>query len=192
MHRACYLKSLRILCLLLGLSFFSVATTHAQQEPSPSKKLPEEGTLLAYIDDAGRIHVVNSIEMIPQRFRSRARPAKLGEVSTISSSSSAKKRTRQTTQRRAPSAAGQQKRQSPTPAAEQEKSKKAETDKEALIRLRERRKEVIDQLGLLDEGWMEEGSSKEPSTAELETRSTALSKELKELDRTIAKLESSR
>jgi hypothetical protein len=186
------MKPLRLLAFTLGLSLLSVPPTHAQQDPSPSKKLADEGTLLAYVDDDGRIHVVNSIEMIPQRFRSRARPAKLGEVSTISPSSSPNKRRQQDRPRRTRSTANQQTKASDKPTAASEPNEKIETREEALLRLRKRRKEVVDQLGLLDEGWIKESSRKEPSDAELETRSEELSKELEGLDRTIAKLESSR
>lgn len=192
MNRTLQMKPLRLLALILGLSVCSVATAHAQQDPAPDKKPSDEGTLLAYVDDDGRIHVVNSIEMIPQRFRSRARPVKLGEVSTISPSSSSSKRTRKDPQRRTSRPVDRQVQPTTRTTTASDASNNVETKEEALLRLRTRRKEVVDQLGLLDEGWMKDGSSKEPSVNELETRSRALSKELQELDKAIAKREASR
>ncbi len=187
--------SLVIVCFILSLSVASFGTASAQQNAASNKEPPAEGTLLAYIDDAGRLHIVNSIEMIPQQFRAQARPAKLGEVSTISSSSatpSSRSKTRETTQRSNQQPAPAQQKQNPAPTNDRDKSRSGESTKQRLARLLEKRAELIDQLGMLDEGWMKPGATTEPSAADLEARSVALSKELETLDRDIAKLKSSR
>ena len=187
--------SLILISLLLSVGLASPSTANAQQNSSAPTEPPAEGTLLAYVDDAGRLHVVNSIEMIPQQFRARARPAKLGEVSTISSSSatpSSRSKTRKTTQRGDRQPAPAQQKQAPAPTNNRDRIDSGESTKQKLVRLREKRAEVIDQLGMLDEGWMEPDSTTEPSAADLEARSAALSKELEALDRAIAKLKTGR
>ena len=184
---------LLIVCFTLPVSLAIFGTALAQQSTAPSKEPPAEGTLLAYVDDDGRLHIVNSIEMIPQQFRARARPAKLGEVSTLSSSSTppARRATHQSTKRPAPQPTSAQRGTSPGPTKDGASST-VESTKQSLSTLEERRQDVLKQLGLLDEGWMEQGASTEPSVADLERRSAALSSELESLDRAIAKLKASR
>jgi len=187
-------RLLPALCLLAFLGSSTVAL--AQDKPTTGEEAPGEGTLIAYIDDAGRLHVVNSLEMVPQQYRDRARPAQLGEVSTISSGKKARSNKRRSNNSRAHTRHPRQdKAASQGRAAHPAKGKtKAarERDKKRLAGLQEVRVEVLDELALLDEGWLppdgNEKSNSEPSARELENRVEALSKRLRVLDQEIGRL----
>ena len=80
-----------LLAITLLATLSRAPPLQAQEQPSTAQEAPQEGTLIAYVDDQGNLHVVNSLEMVPQQYRTRARPAKLGESSTISSGSKARR-----------------------------------------------------------------------------------------------------
>jgi hypothetical protein len=168
-----------------------------EKRPTTAQEAPAEGTLIAYLDDEGQLHVVNSMEAVPQQYRSRARPAELGEVSTISAG-------------RAPQGKTRRSRSTPRPRSQAPGTASARDGRrsearapgeqgtlpERLAKLRERRAKVVDELGLLNEGWLpppEKGEAPAdatgPSLNKLEERSASLSKQLDALDRKIAGLE---
>ena len=79
------------LLAILLLACFGFAPSVLADEPQASENAtPEELMLLAYVDDQGRLHVVDSLDLVPAQYRDRVRPAKLGEVSTISSQKTSK------------------------------------------------------------------------------------------------------
>jgi hypothetical protein len=189
------LRALPSLFLLVLLS--STATALAQEKSTTAEEAPAEGTLIAYVDDAGRLHVVNSLEMVPQQYRDRARPAQLGEVSTLSSG----KKARSSRGRRSNSKAATQRPRRDKAESEGQsvhrtkgKTKSArERDRRRLAELKKVRVQVLDELALLDEGWLppdgNEKSDNEPSEGELESRVDALSKKLRALDEEIGDLQ---
>ena len=163
-----------------------------QQAPAASEKLPGAGTLLAYVDDEGRIHVVDSLAMIPREFWPRVRPAKLGEVSTISSAAAeGPAKTRSIAPRKSRAAPAQKPAQR-EPGDVSSKKEKAKHREQRLNQLQQRREQVLAALGVIDEGWAEDDSSAELSVKQLEARAAALSEELDTLDRAITKLQSGR
>ena len=187
------------LLAILLLACLGFAPSALADEPGASEHAtPEESMLLAYVDDQGRLHVVDSLDLVPAEYRNRVRPAKLGEASTISSQKPPKRKTRRAAQpaKTAPpkrvDTAGQE------PAGKSRgKSRKTRAErKKQLAELQEQRKQVVDELVLLEEGWLppekgaEDGAERpEPTSEELDRHATALSKRLDQLDKQIKELE---
>lgn len=196
-------RALLAIVLLTSLSLNTAARAEDEpaaavdpKRPTTAQEAPPEGTLIAYLDDDGQLHVVNSMEAVPQKYRNRARPARLGEVSTISSGRTGQRKTRRSrpSSKRRSQAPGRSSADSPR--REGKAKRDRGTVEERLAKLRERRARVVNELGLLNEGWLppqEKGEAPAddtlPSRDKLEERSGRLSKQLDALDRKIAELE---
>ena len=178
--------------LLLSASLLAPAPALAECDTDHQDKQCEGSGLLAYVDDQGQLHVVDSLESIPQRYRGRARTANLGEVSSLSPSGNQQSRPR--SQRKnsvtptEPQPANTQRKTTNPPSSAAPKSSRSNQQLSELEQLKKQRDELVDQLALLDEGWVDPESKQELSEAALENRSRALSEQIDALDLRIKQL----
>ena len=194
------MRTYALLAILVLTPASLAAEPQAQPRPTTAQEAPKEGTLIAYVDDKGQLHVVNSMEMVPLQYRDRARPAQLGESSTLSSGKRPRSQRQSRSNSQAPRrAAAAGKAADSKQAGSRARGKSKRTKKEngkRLAELKKRRAAVLDELALLEEGWLPPDGDKqsvaerpEPSRKELEHREGELGKQLQALDKEIAQLE---
>ena len=160
---------MRLLLILLGLLI--AAPVGAEDGPLQEDE-EEEKRIWFYVDDAGLVTFVDSLELVPVRFRERAQPTNLVvEPDTAPPREVARPRPR-------PAPVEDEPTPTPEPAPP--------SPEERLAQLRGERQELLDELGALEEGWSEQPDL----TAEaLERRSLQLEQRLQTVDREIDALE---
>jgi hypothetical protein len=179
-------------------------------DDTKEKTAPEDPQgLFVYVDEAGQLHVVSSLGLVPARYRDQARPADLSSGATVnagpSSGNSRSSRTQPGTGR--PRAIGARPSRQTRRASSQAKGAKgtesrrkgggkkrteAEARAATLDSLRAERDRALDILGGLEEGWLAEAEANpgyEPSQDELEQRSKELTHRIDQLDERIRQLE---
>ena len=181
-----------IIALTAGLLCCSAAMTWAQSPPTEQSKEESPSGLFVYVDDAGSLHVVSSLDLVPAAYKSRARPASLESASGIQAVKSQaetpgpSRRARQTPYRK-PNRADP-KQTSP----ESPPTNSRPVVSEGIDALRTEHAEALDELGQLEEGWREDeqdlGEKDEPTAAQLEERSDQLTRRIEELERRIEAL----
>ncbi len=145
---------------------------------APQAEASEPVRIWFYVDGDGQMHFVDSLDLVPTRYRRQARATTLGSPVPSASSREASE-TSGTEPDRADPAAG--------------RGATLPSRSEQLEQLRGERLAILDELGALDEGWSElSDDGQEPTNEVLDFRAGQLLQRLEELDRRISGLETSR
>lgn len=163
---------MRSLLLLIGLLTASPLVALADDEPIQPEDDDEPKRIWFYVDDGGLVSFVDSLDLVPARYRSRAQATNL--VTTPA----------QPPPRSAPSRTGRRTVEDDT--SEPTPEPEPPSLSERLAQLRGEREEIVDELGALEEGW----SDRSDLTGEgLKERSVQLEGRLQVIDREISELE---
>ena len=166
---------MRLLLLVAGLLLAAPQLAWADDGPiQPEDGDDEAKVIWFYVDDAGLVTFVDSLALVPSRYRDRAQATNL--VTSPPPAPAPDRRTDRSPGRA--TAADPEPEVTPEP--------ETPSPSERLAQLRGERREIVDELGALDEGWSEQG---ELSDEALERRSVQLEGRLAAVDREIAELE---
>ncbi len=163
---------MRLLLLLLGLMIAGPSMAVAEDEPIQPEEDDDAGRIWFYVDDAGLVTFVDSLDLVPARYRDRARPT------TLRTEVDQPPPQRSTPRRPAPAP------DEATPSATPEPEPPSLAER--LEQLRGERREIVDELGALEEGWSEQSDLSDEA---LERRSVSLEERLQAVDREIGELE---
>jgi hypothetical protein len=167
---------MRLLLLLLGLVIVGLPLARAGDEPIQPEDEDEPQPIWFYVDDAGLVTFVDSLDLIPGPYRGRAQATNL--VTTPDQPPPREVATRPRGRTGEAPARETKPRATPEP--------QAPSRSERLAQLRGERDEIVDELGALAEGW---GEQPDLDADALERRSVRLEERLRTVDQEISELE---
>lgn len=166
-----------------------VTTAWAQPSTATPPPAEEASGLFVYVDDAGSLHVVSSLDLVPARYQSRARPAALEAANGIQAQGSSSERPTSSSQPRRATYQERSRARQTKAKQEDDDSRAAPEPAEDIQSLRAQRAEALDELGQLEEGWATTNDeAEEPTAAALEERSEHLTQRIADLERRIEAL----